>query len=205
MARLVTMFCVLAVCGFALARGWQVASFAAAEPELRRAKAGSAAYLAWRDVPGVSAAALTDAMVASPGQPTDPAERSARLAEILATRPLSAIDWLALAGTRVATKAPWDRVVAALTMSYLTGPNEGAAMLQRGLFGVIEWDDLPAAARAQTIRDLAGTLDGSETSEAAFSLIKGAIASRTPAARAEIAAMLGSEQIPAAKLARVGL
>jgi hypothetical protein len=205
MVRLVTMFCVLAVCGFAMARGWQVASFAAAEPALRRAEAGSEAFLAWRDVPGVSAAALTDAMLASLGRAADPGARAERLSEILAARPLSSIDWLALAGTRVAMKAPWERVIAALTMSYVTGPNEAPAMLQRGLFGVIEWDYLPAATRAETIRDLAGTIEGSAMANMARSLIKRAIATRTPDAKAEIAAMLKSQQIPAADLAQVGL
>lgn len=205
MTRLVTMFCVLAICGFAMARGWQVASFAAAEPELRRAKAGSEAFLTWRDVPGVSAAALTDAMLASPGRATDAGDRNARLAEILAAKPLSSFDWLALAGTRAAMKAPWDRVAAALTMSYLTGPNEASVMMQRSIFGLIEWDNLPAAARTATIRDLAGTLDGSAATELGYRLIKGTLAAKPPAVKAEIEAMLAPEQIPPARLARVGL
>lgn len=204
MTRLLTAFCVLAVSGFSLARGWQVAGFAAAEPELRRAKAGSQAYLAWGDVPGVSAAALADAMQA-PGAPANPGERVKELAAILAVRPLSSTDWLALAGLRVAMNAPWDRVTAALTMSYLTGPNEATAMLQRSLFGLIEWEGLPAATQAQTVRDLAGVLEGSVLNGLSMGLLKGAVGSMTPSAKTEVAAMLKSEQVRAAQLKWIGL
>lgn len=135
----------------------------------------------------------------------DPAARVAALSRQLAVRPLAPSEWLALAGMRVAAGAPEDAVASALRMSYLTGPNEGPVMFRRGLFGLLQWQSLPEAVRAQSIRDLAGIFDGPTATDARLDIVKGVVAAKPADARSEIAAMLAAEQVPPARLARIGL
>jgi hypothetical protein len=47
-----------------------------------------------------------------------------------------------------------DDVSDALTLSALTGPNEGYVMMERAIFGVSVWEDLPPDLRNRTALDL---------------------------------------------------
>jgi hypothetical protein len=78
-------------------------------------------------------------------------------------------------------------------------------MFRRGLFGLLQWQSLPEAVRAQSIRDLAGILDGPTATDARLDIVKGVVAAKPADARSEIAAMLAAEQVPPARLARIGL
>jgi cytochrome c-type biogenesis protein CcmH/NrfG len=174
--RRLTILAVVGLCCLAMARGAELVRAAPAAPPQQT-------------VPG----------------PSDLAARIEALSRQLGVRPLSSSDWLALAGMRVAAGAPEDAVASELRMSYLTGPNEAPVMFRRGVFGLLQWQSLPETVRADTIRDLAGVLDEATATDARLDVIKGVIAAKPADARSQIAAMLGSEQVPAARLVRIGL
>src|SRR6185312_13578482 len=85
-------------------------------------------------------------------------QRAAELEVVLATRPLSPQAWLSLAVFRLVARERLPSVVAALRMSWVTGPHEGSVLWQRGVFGLAVWDFLPADARELTTRDMAGAI-----------------------------------------------
>jgi len=127
------------------------------------------------------------------------------LTALLAVRPLSAIDWLSLAGMRLATGQSSSAVLAALTMSAVTGANEGAVMMQRAMFGLLQWEALPADARRRAIGDLAGALHGGVAADGAMMVAKNLLRAKSPEVRSEIAGLLSADRISTAELARMGL
>jgi hypothetical protein len=205
--RLSTIAAVLAICGYTALRGSAVAEFAIGEARGIPTPAVADWSERWGTVAGVAGEVLAASLRrTAPGlDRASTARRAATLARRLAMRPLSARDWLALAGARAAAGAPDGTVEAALTMSYLTGPNEGPVMVQRGMFGLLRWEGLPGEARARTGRDLAGALLGGSIRPEGFGLLRRIVAAKSPAARAEIADALASERLPEAELARLGL
>lgn len=204
--RFLTTWIVIIGCAFTVIRGWQVVGFALAEGEARSETASSTDFSAWQNVPGLRISVLGAdlARSASGDSPTDARPRMEQLAVLLAAKPLSPVDWLALAGTRVADAAPQDKVSAAITMSYVTGPNEGDLMVQRGIFGLIEWQQLSQEVHAQTIRDLSGAIQGGEISDQIRDIIKGVLAAKSTQERSEIVAML-AENVPQKLLAGFGI
>jgi hypothetical protein len=200
--RLLTILIILVTCGYAAMRGREVVGFAVAEEQTRSDAADS--FLRWRDVPGISGAAINAALSRMPFETSsaDAERRADTLGMLLAVRPLSSSDWLSLAGVRVALDAPRDKVISALTMSYLSGPNEDI-MLQRGIFGLLQWEMLTDADRQRIIRDLAGAITANAISD--LGTIKLILNQKSAEARSNIQAMLGAERVPPADLARIGL
>jgi hypothetical protein len=200
--RLLTILIILVTCGYAAMRGREVVGFAVAEEQTRSDAADS--FLGWRDVPGISGAAINAALSRMPFETSsaDAERRADTLGMLLAVRPLSSSDWLSLAGVRVALDAPRDKVISALTMSYLSGPNEDI-MLQRGIFGLLQWEMLTDADRQRIIRDLAGAITANAISD--LGTIKLILDQKSAEARSNIQAMLGAERVPPADLARIGL
>ena len=200
--RLLTILIVLVTCGYAAMRGWEVVGFAVAVEQTRGDAADS--FLGWRDVPGISGAAINAALSRMPFEtsPADAERRADTLGMLLAVRPLSSSDWLSLAGVRVASDAPRDKVISALTMSYLSGPNEDI-MLQRGIFGLLQWEMLTDADRQRVIRDLAGAITANAIPD--LGTIKLILDQKSAEARSDVQAMLGAERVPPADLARIGL
>ena len=49
-----------------------------------------------------------------------------------------------------------ERVLGSLRLSMLTGPNEGYAMTERGIFGVSLWESLAPDLKRRVVLDLAG-------------------------------------------------
>jgi hypothetical protein len=202
-----TTVAVLALCGFAVLRGWEVTGFASAEKSLRAGGAVPGGFAAWQDVPGISSAALR-ASLTQMSQSMDPAVAESRgdaLGEVLAVQPSSSMDWLSLAGTRVATGDSKARILSALRMSYLTGPNEGGVMFERGLFGLLQWGILPEAVRDRTSRDLAGAILDDAVSDSGLRILKSVLAGKPAETRSELTAQLASQRVPPTLLARIGL
>jgi hypothetical protein len=200
-------------------RGWEVVAFTVAlgKPSDDPAKS----LLGWRDVPGISAAAIKAALEWMPDEATpdevtsdsdkvtsgkatltDAQNRAKALAMLLAVRPLSSSDWLSLAGVRVATGAPSGQIRSALTMSYLSGPNEDMFILQRGMFGLLQWEALTDTDRRRIIHDLAGAITDDTIPDSGQ--IKTILGEKSAEVRTQIAAMLEAEQVPSADLARIG-
>jgi hypothetical protein len=184
-------------------RGWGVAEFAIAQKSVDAHRAASDSLREWTDTPGVAGDARK-ALLTHMGS-GDAGKRTQALANLLELRPLASIDWLSLAGMRVVAAAPQEQVLSALTMSRITGPNEGAVMLQRGMFGLLEWEQLPEDVRVQTTRDLAGALVEGPVTDGGIIVIKGLLTRKPAETRSAIAAMLSSQQVSAARLAQLGL
>ena len=151
--RLVTLI-VVAACGLLIWKGWEIVGFRLAQGRAQdRAEAASA----WTSVSGVASYAL-GALVSAALEPINPQTVAHRLDEIdalLSVQPLAPQHWLSLSAMRRLAGQPMEKVLAALRLSFSTGPNEGEVLLQRALFCLSMWEDLPAAIQWRVARDLA--------------------------------------------------
>ncbi|HTV26232.1 MAG TPA: hypothetical protein VMF32_00435 [Xanthobacteraceae bacterium] len=205
--RLATIIVLIGLALFTLVRGAYVVGFSIAKANMFADAAGVDRVQAWQDVAGVEAAARRAAR-APLLSATDPKELQVYAHQVkaaLEVSPLAPTDWLSLAGLRLILSAPEDDVVSALNMSVLAGPNEGAVMLQRSMFGLLEWEHLPSATHAQTIRDLVGSILDDASSEQANVLLKEALASESSETRSEIQAALREDGINDSQRAQLGL
>lgn len=156
--RTSTALVVIGLCALAMSRGWSMVQFS-------QARAGSPEHAADRlaaftGTPGLAVAALeaSETPVAGPADQAGARKRIDELTAVLSLRPMSSTNWLSLAGLRLVTGQPPDKVLAALAMSSLTGPNEHAMMYQRGVFELLQWEALPNDFRKRAIRDLSGAM-----------------------------------------------
>ncbi|HEY1796202.1 MAG TPA: hypothetical protein VGG57_08780 [Stellaceae bacterium] len=192
----------------AVVRGWNIAEFGYARAAALASRQTAPAGLArWQDAPGLGEAAL-EASLPAMSDPTDIAgarARAERLAAIAAVHPLSSANWLALAGMGLVTGQPHQRVLDALAMSALTGPNEGAVMLQRGIFGLLQWERLPADVRQRTASDLAGAILGTNVQDADLLPAKNILREKPSQTRQEVGDLLRADGVPASDLGRIGL
>jgi len=209
--RLLTSLCILGICGYGVIEGWHIARFAkvhdwveanGSQPD--RIRAG--ALRQWVGLPGLTSAALQGLLLISDNPSSDTAnKRPDDLAALLSVRPLSAAEWLALAAIRFGNARPMGDVESALTMSYLTGPNESDVMWQRAIFGLLHWEVLPLAAHRQTIADLSGAILGHAASSDDLRLAGHLLEGKPSQARSQIAEMLQGVGIRPLDLARLGL
>lgn len=113
----------------------------------------------WADRPGVSIAARS--LLLPAGRPLradgNPAQDVEDIKSVLALRPMSPANWLALAEARMAAKAPASQVNAALLMSHITGPREGYVMIVRAIVALEAWDGLTIQLKQKAARDIALT------------------------------------------------
>ena len=120
-------------------------------------------------------------------------------------RPLSSQAWLSLAVLRLVAREDPTSVLAALRLSWLSGPHEGGVLWQRGVFGVALWDFLPADAREWTTRDLARAMRENLVADRQIAAIAPVLGARSAEARAQIGALLEKQGLLPADLARIGL
>ena len=205
--RLLTALVVLGACGFAIIRGWDVVGFAKAQVQHHSDVAQPTPVRSWIDTPGLTGAALKASLAQmAPGTSVDDARKRADiLAMLLAVRPLSPSDWLSLAGARLVTGESQQEVLSALTMSYVAGPNEGAVMLERAIFGLLQWETLPKVVLTRTIHDLAGAILGTAIGDNGMNVVKAVLNAKSSETRSQIARMLRAEEVSAVVLARMGL
>ena len=206
-ARLLTALAVIGLCGLAVSRGFDVIRFANAKVGVSAYERRADAVRRWTGVPGVAGAALEVSL-------TDPVDattiaggrrRSDELAAIISVRPLSSMKWLALAGTRVVTEQSFDKVLAALSLSSLTGPNEGYVMSQRGIFGLVQWERLPEDVRKRTVTEFVAALLQHSMSNQETDVARGVLATKDAATHEEILDRLRAEGLPSGEIARIGL
>jgi hypothetical protein len=171
--RFLTAICVIAVAAFAVVRGWEVAT------------AGTAGDVARERY--------------NPADADSVAKRRATLVEQLSQRPASSLHWALLAQTQLQNGEPPERVLRTLTLSAVTGPNEGTVMATRARLGILLWESMPPDLQKRTINDLAGfNLDDAVSPGVALSL-------KPPAVREEIAAALQKTPgITGARLQKLG-
>jgi len=110
---------------------------------------------AWADVTGVAArAGRLSLQIVLTETPDDTAAVEQALSQLAENSPTMVPAWQALAEARSARGAPIESVLAAFRMSALTGSHEGPMMMQRALFGLEHWAELPEPDRRTVIRDL---------------------------------------------------
>jgi hypothetical protein len=200
--RVLTAVAIIALCLFAALRGWSIAQFAHAEGISSR----SDDLRGWVGVPGVTSTALQAVLAQVAVSGVEAARRRAeRLTALVSVRPLSSEEWLSLAEMRLVDREPQKAVQSALFMSSITGPNEDYLMWQRGLFGLLIWQSLPAEALRQTIRDFAGALRGVPLGEREITAAKNLLGAKSEKARSEISHLLQTEGLSSTELGRVGL
>ena len=172
-------------------------------PPARRAEAART----WTATPGLGGPALRASLstIADAADVGAVRERTETLTALLAVQPLSSADWLSLAAMRLVAHESYDKVLGALAMSSLTGPNEGEVMLRRGTFGLVQWEILPADARRRVIADLAGAILQTTVRDGEIAPAKNVLSVKSADTRREIAGLLGAEGVPAKELARMGL
>jgi hypothetical protein len=205
--RLLTVLCVVGLCAFAAVRGWSIVQFAEARAQALARQIPTDAVRSWVGARGLTSAALQASLTRIPAA-TDqdaPRKRADDLAALLAVRPLSSTDWLSLAGMQLVAARPYEKVLAGLAMSSLTGPNEGAVMVQRAIFGLLQWEALPADARRRTIGDLAEAARAGAIGDGATTVAENVLRAKSSETREQIAGLLRAERVSAAALARMGL
>jgi hypothetical protein len=150
--RLVTALVIIIVCGFAIARGWIIVQFSWSTMQTDILQKQPQVLQTWLTVPDVAANALQIAL--KHANTEDVVGRRGTLLTLLAIKPLSSPDWLALAQLQLVTDSPMDEVTASLLLSMVTGPNEGYVKAERAILGVAIWDKISPDLKRRTANDL---------------------------------------------------
>ncbi len=205
--RIGTALAAFLLCAFAIFRGQDIVRFVEARAEVFSQPRRVEMLRRWVGTPGLTSLSLkTSLKAAGRARGVEGAKRRERdLTGLLSVRPLSARDWLRLAGLRLATGKPFKEILPALKMSWIAGPNEGSVMMERGIFGLLEWQALPKGARYRTIEDLAGAIDGGVTSDRQMALAKVLLAAKPQQQRLEIAKRLRIAGLSRSALSHIGL
>jgi hypothetical protein len=194
--RLVTSGLVIGLCACAIWKGSDL---------IRFARAGSTAQdvQPWSDVSGVAFDARETALTPMDDSSTDATIRQRRdqLAEMLAIRPLSSWYWLQLANARVDLHEPLPKILSALELSTVTGPNEDYMITERGLFGVWQWEILPPEVQRRSIADLVAV----RPSDANVAWLKTTLDKKSGPVRDQIRTALQTQGFPPDLLKRIGL
>jgi hypothetical protein len=198
---------ILGLCSFAVFRGWSIVRFVDARAHLGSRETGVEVVRSWVGVPGLGGAALQASLtqIADVTDADGARKRADDLSALLSVRPLSPVNWLSLGGMRLVTGQPGKEVLAALAMSWVTGPNEGSVMLQRGVFGLLLWEVLPADVRKRVIYDVAGAILGTPVGDSELAQAKNVLSTKSVDARREIASLMQAERVSATQIARLGL
>jgi hypothetical protein len=205
--RWLTCFAVIALCGFAVLRGWSLAQFAEQRARILSNPNEVVRVGQWMGIPGLAGAALETALKQKPAASgiDDPQKRTETLAKLMSVRPMSAKDWLQLAVMRLVAGEAHKQVLAALLMSSVTGRNEGGIMWQRGVLGLSLWQVLPPDERQRTIDDLVGAMRVTHVGDNDISAAKDVLDMKPAETRSTIAYLLRAEGVPESDLGRMGL
>ena len=200
--RLLTAVAVVGICVWPVWQGFDV---------IRYAMAGSTPedLQPWFAVSGVAFDARERALPSVDDSSDDMTIRKRRdeIAEILAIRPLSSRYWFKLAVRRIDAHEDPARAIDALELSTVTGPNEDYMLTQRGLFGIWQWEVLPAEIRQRAIADLVARQNSSANniSEAKMTWLRTTLSEKTDPVRQEIRAALQAQGFSKNNFERIGL
>jgi hypothetical protein len=205
--RIFTALAAISMGAFAMWNGWNIVNFVGARGERVSGESRASAVRPWTGSTGLAGVALEAALTDAVG-PADVAavrQRAEDLSAILSVRPLSSTTWLSLAGMRLVGGEPFANVLGALEMSSLTGANEGPLMLQRGIFGLLQWENLPSEYRSRIVGDLAGAIRETTVRDAEIDPARKLLATKANQTQREIADLLRAAGVPPKELARMGL
>jgi hypothetical protein len=169
--RFWTAIVMIGFCGFAIARGWSILQFSRAMANVDPSEKRAEMMGGWTGVPGVASMALKTGLEERVDPPDWNASNKRRdeLSALLAMKPLSSIDWLSLSRMQLTTAQPRAQMLGSLMMSWVTGPNEGYVMAERGIFGLALWEVLSPDLRSRVTVDLAkGEITENEKFRAVF-------------------------------------
>jgi hypothetical protein len=154
--RFWTAIAVIGICIFSVARGWRIVHFSLATEDLDVFE-WAEVINTWTAVPGVASAALREKLKEeiNISDPKAAIRRRETFSSIVSISPSSSLDWLSLSGLQLVTQQQIEQVLRSLRLSMLTGPNEGYAMSERGIFGVSIWESLPPDLKRRVAVDLA--------------------------------------------------
>src|SRR5262249_43283709 len=205
--RTLTALVVIGLSAWTISYGWSIlrfsyASATAISPEARPAAVGS--WAGTRGIAGVALEASLTAAAAATDLDTLGA-RGRQLAARLSGRPMSSMSWLSLASIRFLSGQPLDKVLAALTLSSVTGANEGQAMSRRGVFGLWQWENMPSHVRRQMAADLAVSMRERAMSSGEQMTVYEILVGKPADTRREIADLLRADGLSAQDLRRIGL
>jgi hypothetical protein len=205
--RFLTAAAILALCSLAMIRGWNIVRFVHARAHLGADETGREEIHSWDNVPGLRDVALQASLIKIANMTdTDGARKRADdLSELLSVRPMSSVNWLSLSGMRLVAGRYQKEILSALEMSWVTGPNEGSIMLQRGVFGLLLWGALPTDARQRVIDDVAGAILGTPIDDSELNVVKNVLVGQSVDVRQEIASLMRAASVPASQLSRLGL
>ena len=191
-----TALLILALCVPAIINGWHILRFSWAEANGQDTRR-------WAGVSGLTFSALESSLTAltDTEDKAQVAKRRDQITEVLSMRPLAAEYWLTLAEIRLLGGEGLTKALDALTLSALTGPNEGYLIAQRGIFGVSYWEILPAEIRNRAAADLAARRLSDRNAERVRSILTGKI----PDVRQQIRAALQARGFPDGDFSRIGL
>jgi hypothetical protein len=198
--RFWTAIAIIGICGFAAVSGWNIAHFSLAMMDVDSSKKRVEAR-AWASVPGIAENARQAAMMdkINPSDSTAANERLEALSALLSIKPLSPYHWLLLSGVEFATAQRMDDVLDALTLSALTGPNEDYVMVERGIFGLSVWEDLPPDLKRRVALDLSAEKDPGNPR------FRAVVASKPQEVRNELRTSLLVQGLPPKDVERLGL
>jgi hypothetical protein len=170
-SRFWTSMVMIVLCVVALTRGFSVLHFSVASAKVDPAETRAKAMRGWTNVPGVASTALGTEL-ADKFDPSDwkaSNQRRDELSALLAIQPLSSLDWLAYSRMQLTTAQPRALILGSLLLSWVTGPNEGYVMGERGAFGLMLWEILSPDLRARVTADVARAYGESERFRAVLS------------------------------------
>jgi hypothetical protein len=155
--RFWTAIVIIGFCGFSVARGLSIVQFSLAMANIASLENRAEFIRAWTGVPGVTSTALQIEVMNKIDASDEKASNRRRdeLSALLAIKPLSPTDWLSLSGMQWATDQSMQQVLAALILSWVTGPNEGYVAATRGIFAVSLWQALSWDLRRRAALDVA--------------------------------------------------
>lgn len=198
--RQVTALAIIGLCGWPLWQGYNV---------VRYTMAGSApeALRPWFSVSGIAFDARENALTRVDDFADAATLRRQRdeIAGILAIRPLSSRYWLKLAEARVDDHDALAKVIDALELSVVTGPNEGYMITQRGLFGIWQWEELPPELQKRAVADLVARQNSSANniSDAKMAWLRETLAEKTEKVRQEIFRALQAQGFSTSRLNQI--
>jgi hypothetical protein len=154
--RLLTTIALVVIGGMAVAQGWGIVRFFLASTNIVSAEKRARIADAWRATSGITSTALNDELADETNQSDMITAYRQRelLSAILAIKPLSSGDWLALSKAELMTHQPIEDVFASLELSMLTGPNEGYVMGERAVFALPLWERIPANLKRHAATDV---------------------------------------------------
>jgi hypothetical protein len=145
----------------------------------------------WKDATGFAdEARLFGLNVVRTETPDDKAAIEKAISEIAENSPTSSGAWQDLAQSRLERGASMESVLAAFHMSDLTGSHEAPAMVQRAIFGLDHWSELPEADRQITVRNMAATILTIEYQYRAYDSYRKILAAKSEAERDQVRAAL---------------